>query len=154
MMKKALVAIDESPVSISLIDYAFDFARKEGLDFLDFIHVTSPKEDPMIISEPDHPADLPVPERSLAWERIREMIVGHMENPEQPVVPFKLMVISGTPYEEIINQAEKEEYKYILIGHRGMSNVKRFFIGSVAAKVARHSPCSVLVYNPREKAGS
>ncbi|MBN1333833.1 MAG: universal stress protein [Synergistales bacterium] len=150
-MKKALVAIDESPVSVSLIEYAFDFAQKEKLDFLDFIHVTAPRETPMIISEPDHPPDLPVPERSLARERIRELIVKHMENPEQPSIPFKLLVISGTPYEEIINQAEKEEYKYLLIGHRGMSNIKRFFIGSVAAKVARHSPCSVLVYHPREK---
>ena len=101
-MKKALVAVDESPISVSLIEYAFDFAVKEGLDFLDFIHVTSPAETPMIISEPEHPADLPVPASSLARERMREMIVRHMEDPEQPAVPFNLLVLSGTPYEEII----------------------------------------------------
>jgi len=31
-----------------------------------------------------------------------------------------------------------------------MRNLERFFIGSVAAKVAAHAPCTVIVFRPRE----
>jgi nucleotide-binding universal stress UspA family protein len=33
----------------------------------------------------------------------------------------------------------------IVLGHRGLSNLDRFFLGSVSEKVTLHAPCSVLV---------
>lgn len=149
-MVSALVAIDQSGISKALIKYAFQFASMEGVSHLDFIHVTPKKEKPMIISDPDHPADLPEVERIKARDDLFELLSAAVEDPERPEITFDLIVRSGTPYEEIILQAEKGKYDFILIGHRGMSNVKRFFIGSVAAKVVRHSPCSVLVFQPPE----
>lgn len=47
--------------------------------------------------------------------------------------------------------AEKNKYELILIGHRGLSNLERFFIGSVAAKVVRHAPCTILVHLPKSE---
>ena len=152
-MSSALVAIDESDISRSLISYSFGFARQEGLSRIDFIHVVQDNGKTMIISDPDHPAVMPKAEVEKA--EIRDKLFGLLKqsagNPENPDVPFDLLVRSGTPYEEIILQAERGNYDILLIGHRGMSNVKRFFMGSVAAKVVRHSPCSVLVFHPSEE---
>ncbi len=150
-MASALVAIDQSSISRDLIHYAFQFARMEKIDHLDFIHVTPEKEKPMIISDPDHPADLPEVESIQIRDELFSLLTSAVRNPEQPEITFDLIVNTGTPYEEIILQADKGDYDFILIGHRGMSNVKRFFIGSVAAKVVRHAPCSILVFHPQEK---
>lgn len=54
-------------------------------------------------------------------------------------------LLYGSPAEEIINFAEKEEVDLIVIGDRGLGSVTRFFLGSVSNKVSRHAPCPVLI---------
>jgi nucleotide-binding universal stress UspA family protein len=51
----------------------------------------------------------------------------------------------GNPAETIINVADKGKYDIIVVGKRGMSTVKRFFLGSVSDDVSHHSKCSVLI---------
>ena len=46
---------------------------------------------------------------------------------------------------EIVNFAEKEKIDLIVIGSKGLGATARFFLGSVAANVVRHSPCCVYV---------
>ena len=54
-------------------------------------------------------------------------------------------VLIGEPYEKILETAEKEKTDLIVMGNRGFSKIKRFFIGSVAQKVISEAPCPVLV---------
>jgi len=54
-------------------------------------------------------------------------------------------VLFGEPYENILEIAEKEKVDLIVMGNRGFSKIKRFFIGSVAQKVISEAPCPVLV---------
>jgi nucleotide-binding universal stress UspA family protein len=54
-------------------------------------------------------------------------------------------LLYGSPAEEIISFAEKEEVDLIVIGDRGLGSVTRFFLGSVSNKVSRHAPCPVLI---------
>jgi nucleotide-binding universal stress UspA family protein len=51
----------------------------------------------------------------------------------------------GNPAETIINVAEKGKYDLIIVGKRGLSTVKRFFLGSVSDDVSHHAKCSVLI---------
>ena len=46
---------------------------------------------------------------------------------------------------EIVNFSEKEKIDLIVIGSKGLGATARFFLGSVAANVVRHSPCCVYV---------
>ena len=62
---------------------------------------------------------------------------------------MSVSVVSGVPYDEIVRFAEDHDADIIMIGHRGMSNLARFFLGSVASKVVAHAPCSVYVRRPR-----
>ena len=51
----------------------------------------------------------------------------------------------GNPAETIIEVAEKENYDLLVVGSRGLSSVKRFFLGSVSDDVSHHAKSSVLI---------
>lgn len=45
----------------------------------------------------------------------------------------------------LIDAAEVAGADLVVMGHRGMSRIKRFFLGSVSETVLRHAPCSVWI---------
>ena len=55
----------------------------------------------------------------------------------------------GDPAEAILRVAEDQAADLIVVGSRGLSTVARFFLGSVAERVARHALCPVLLVRPR-----
>jgi len=145
-MKKALVAIDQSDISKSLISYSLNYAHQVGLDEVDFIHVMTYKD----ISVPGYVDFAPHLDEEKVKSEIEDMIEEGVKESGVSDIPYQLILTEGTPYAEIVETAEKKNYELLLIGHRGLSNVERFFIGSVAAKVVRHAPCDVLVHRPKE----
>lgn len=55
-------------------------------------------------------------------------------------------VVQGvSPADSIVNFAEKNGFGLIVLGSRGKKGFEKFLLGSVAAKVVAHAPCSVLV---------
>lgn len=54
----------------------------------------------------------------------------------------------GAPAEEILREAEERPTDLVVLGSRGLHGIARFFLGSVAERVARHAPCPVLVARP------
>ena len=52
---------------------------------------------------------------------------------------------SGDPASEVLELAEREGCDLIVLTSHGRTGIKRFLIGSVAEKVARHSSCPVLI---------
>ncbi len=64
--------------------------------------------------------------RSLGVEPIREMAMGRPEH-------------------ALVETIRRDEIDLAIVGHRGLSGVKRVLLGSVSEYVATHAPCSVLV---------
>ena len=60
-------------------------------------------------------------------------------------IPVKKLIKVGTAHPEIAEEAENGRYDLIVMGHRGLNPVKRFFMGSVAKRVIEDAPCSVLI---------
>lgn len=58
---------------------------------------------------------------------------------------LKTQLEFGHPAETIIEVAEKGNYDLIVVGSRGLSGVKRFFLGSVSDDVIHHAKSSVLI---------
>lgn len=54
-------------------------------------------------------------------------------------------VLFGEPYQMILEDAGKEKVDLIVMGNRGFSKIKRFFVGSVAQRVISEAACPVLV---------
>jgi nucleotide-binding universal stress UspA family protein len=59
-----------------------------------------------------------------------------------------LLLREGDPADEIVTAARDEGYDLIVVGHRGLSPIKAFLLGSVSSRVVTHAPCSVLVVRP------
>jgi nucleotide-binding universal stress UspA family protein len=53
--------------------------------------------------------------------------------------------VGASPADNIVKYAEETKTDLIVMGHRGLSGLDRFLVGSVAARVVAHAPCSVLV---------
>jgi nucleotide-binding universal stress UspA family protein len=51
----------------------------------------------------------------------------------------------GDPSDAIIDVAEQNKADLIVVGNKGMTGAKRFFLGAVPNKVSHHAPCSVLI---------
>ncbi len=56
-----------------------------------------------------------------------------------------VVVSAPSPAQEIVSFAERERFDLIVIGSQGRNASRRFFLGSVAANVVRHSPSCVYV---------
>ena len=61
-------------------------------------------------------------------------------------------LVSGQPWQRIVELAEVDTGELMVIGTHGRSGVARVLLGSVAEKVVRHAPCSVLVVHPHDDA--
>ena len=49
----------------------------------------------------------------------------------------------GDPADALLAVAEELDADLLVVGNRGMTGVRRYLLGSVADRVARHAPCSV-----------
>jgi nucleotide-binding universal stress UspA family protein len=54
-------------------------------------------------------------------------------------------VLLGEPYVKILETAENENFDLIVMGNRGFSDIKSFFLGSVTQRVTSEAKCPVLV---------
>lgn len=57
-------------------------------------------------------------------------------------------LLSGVPWVEIVDFLEKQSFEICVIGTHGRTGLARIMLGSVAEKVVRHAPCSVLAVRP------
>jgi nucleotide-binding universal stress UspA family protein len=59
------------------------------------------------------------------------------------------VLVNGVPWSMLTEIAEDDPaFDRIVMGTHGRTGIKRFLLGSVAEKVVRHAPCSVLVVRP------
>jgi nucleotide-binding universal stress UspA family protein len=66
---------------------------------------------------------------------------------------FKELVRVGQPAEEILREAERENYELIVMGGREKQGlVTRFALGTTSERVVEHAPCPVMIAKgmPRE----
>ncbi|MDO9509506.1 MAG: universal stress protein [Thermovirgaceae bacterium] len=148
-MRKALVAIDGSSISKPLVRFAFERAKKEKLEGLDFIYVFQPYPAALFPGMPV-PVALEEGHTESTKKALESMILKEQEDAGVDKMEVSMLFPFGSPSGEIIRQAEEYPYKAIVIGHRGMGSLERFFIGSVAARVVEHAPCTVIVFRPRD----
>lgn len=88
----------------------------------------SPKVQADAQSEARQALERLVPEKATSDGRQVEVVVGH-----------------GRPIDEIVRIAEEREVDLIIVGTQGHSALAHLLLGSVAERVVRHAPCSVLL---------
>ena len=151
-MKKVVVAVDGSEVSKGVIDYALHYAEQEKDADLHFLHVIEP-----LVSEPQeqevilfrwHALSIaPSPEK--AQKEFEQFLKKKVKTSGKSRPSMSVSIRVGSAYARIVEFADEIQADMIMIGHRGLGNLQRFFLGSVAAKVVAHAPCSVYVHRPK-----
>src|SRR5262245_52419983 len=74
------------------------------------------------------------------WQEMLEQI-----RPVDPAIPVSHILLEGDPATEIVRFAQDAGMDLIVMGTHGRTGLERLLMGSVAEKVMRESPCSVLV---------
>jgi nucleotide-binding universal stress UspA family protein len=81
------------------------------------------------------------------WRDLLEQI-----RPANPKIPVRHVFLEGDPATEIVRYARDADVDRIVMGTHGRTGTERLLMGSVAEKVLRDAPCSVLVVKlPRAK---
>jgi universal stress protein A len=77
----------------------------------------------------------------------REYWRGQLEqiHPANPDIAVEHVLLEGDPAQEIIQYARESGSDLIVLGTHGRTGRERLLMGSVAEKVMRDGPCSVLV---------
>jgi nucleotide-binding universal stress UspA family protein len=65
--------------------------------------------------------------------------------PSNPGIPVDHVFLEGDPATELVRFATDAPMDLIVMGTHGRTGVERLLLGSVAEKVLRDAPCSVLV---------
>jgi nucleotide-binding universal stress UspA family protein len=146
-MKRVVIAIDGSEESKGVIDYAVHYANREADAEMLFLHVIGTEERGRVFVE-GYAVELPTVGEKVKQD-FEEFVRAQVAKSGMGIPRMSVTVLPGIPYEKIVNFAEENNADIIMIGHRGLSNLKRFFLGSVAAKVVAHAPCSVYVHRPK-----
>jgi nucleotide-binding universal stress UspA family protein len=63
---------------------------------------------------------------------------------------IKLIFKVGHPFQELIKLVEEEDVDLVVLGPKGRSDHSRLLVGSVAEKMSRHSPVSVVIYRKKK----
>ncbi len=63
----------------------------------------------------------------------------------QKGIIINIVLLQGDPASVILASAERKKYDVIIMGSRGMGQLKELLLGSVSSKVIHHSLCPVLL---------
>ena len=84
-------------------------------------------------------------EYRIRKDRFEKYLIGIKSRAESEGVNVKIVSKAGKPAEEICKYAAREDVDIVLVSPHGAGGILGWSIGSVADKVARHSPKPVLV---------
>ncbi|MDO8869128.1 MAG: universal stress protein [Methanobacteriaceae archaeon] len=65
-----------------------------------------------------------------------------LTGPDYSNIKFKGLMLEGSPADEIVKTAEKENVDVIVLG-TGKSIVDKHLLGSVSEKIVHHAPCTI-----------
>ncbi len=137
-MKRILAAVDNSPRSRHVLDYAVDLARRTGAKVALFRSVGLPPE--------IHSQFVTLGNASLLdqlLDKAREDLVAASKEVPAEVLDGCFVRI-GTPWDAICTEAKELDVDLVVIGSHGYSGLDHI-LGTTAAKVVNHVDRPVLV---------
>jgi len=138
-----LVPIDFSTYAEQALDYAIRLARTLNTR-LTLLHVIQPV--------PMAGVDMGVALPETYLQELEEAVQRSMEDALARVTAAGLtgerVVLYGVPFQEIVETAKGRQVDLIVMGTHGRTGLMYVLLGSVAERVVRLAPCSVLVMRP------
>lgn len=127
---KIVVPVDFSLSSHAALEYAAAFAKDLNAELL-IVHVVDHEVERLRGVQPDE-----------ALEGLYEAL--HAVKPNDESIAVTHQVLEGAPAQAILEFAQANNVKMIVMGTHGRTGLRRFVLGSVAETVAREANCPVL----------
>ena len=139
-MKTILAPVDFSEVSKSVVSEAAALARA----FDGRVVLMSVVQPPVILSE--YAAMMDLAEVTAAGEKNATRQLESLEDTlKNQYIKTKIVQVTGSPVVHIIEQAEKNEADYIVMGSHGHTAIYDLLVGSTTHGVLMRSKCPVII---------
>jgi universal stress protein A len=140
-----LAAVDTSKLASHVVDYAARIARRTWQNTqLHLLHVFRS-------SSFDRPASAGVQREELVAEARRYLEYQLRSARRQCPAPVIGHFAEGDPVDEILKAARAVGADLLLVGTHDVTGLERFLIGSVASKLSKRAPCSVLIVRHKQR---
>jgi universal stress protein A len=150
-LKKILAPIDFSEYSFEAMRGAWELARDVGAE-LHLLHVVVPHHSYIPMFGAEQPAEA-ARETAMAEQAEEEMTrikKDQMGNSGKVII----LALVGNPIAKVAEYAAQNDIDLILLATHGRSGLEHILIGSVAEKLARVAPCSVMIMRRKRAAAS
>jgi nucleotide-binding universal stress UspA family protein len=142
MFSKVLIAVDGSPSAEKALGCALDLAKKYGSKLV-IVHVVLRRFYAVAPSEAGVLATTVfVKELEAEGAEIMNKAESLAKNAG---VEYEGRLLQGVPADEIVRIAQSEKVDLIVVGSRGLTEVRAFLLGSVSDKVSHHAKCPTLI---------
>jgi len=142
MFERILVAVDGSPFADRALSYAVDLAKKYASTLI-ILHVVLRRFYAVTPSEAGVLATtVYVKEMETEGQEIIKKAEAYAHGAG---VSFECKLVQGVPADEIVKISTSEKVDLIVVGSRGLTEVRAFLLGSVSDKVSHHAKCPTLV---------
>jgi nucleotide-binding universal stress UspA family protein len=135
-----LVPIDFSEHAERALQYAIELAQKvpARITLLHVIHTM-----PLGVTEMG--ASLPYAYLQEMEADIAQAMDAYLQQIQAAKLQGEVKTVHGVPFHEIVEHAKADRIDLIIMGTHGRTGLRHALLGSVAEKVVRLAPCSVLV---------
>lgn len=146
-IKKIMVPLAFSPYSKGIVQYAVDLANKLDVEKILFINVIDQRDVDAVerITSFGYEVDGDHYVEEIEKERITRLedMLSEVDFPDDRM---KLIITVGKPAEKLLKYAVKENVDMIVMGVKAKSEIIHAFTGSVAEKLFRRSPVTIVSY--------
>ncbi|MDH3359191.1 MAG: universal stress protein [Desulfobacteraceae bacterium] len=134
--ERILVALDGSEFTDAIVDQAISMGRICN----SVIYAIS-----VMAFFPESLAIAPQLEEEMAKKTRKFLEIVKKKVEKENLTCETIVRLDPQPYLPIVEEAKKKNVDLIVMGTRGMTGLKRVFLGSVAQKVIGYAPCPVMV---------
>ncbi len=142
MFSRILVAVDGSPFAERALKFAVDLAKKYTAKLI-IVHVVLRR---FYAITPSEAGVLATTVFVKEMEAEGKEIIGKAETyAKTEGANYECRLLQGVPAEEIVRTSKSEKVDLIVMGSRGLTEVRAFLLGSVSDKVCHHAKCPTLI---------
>jgi nucleotide-binding universal stress UspA family protein len=150
-IKKIMVAVDFSDYSPQVVDYSVRLAQDLTAELI-FVNVINKRDIDMVKQVAVYTDQISVESYvdGLRRDRTQEM-QKLLEEKNCTRIPNRLLIKTGTPFEELVRTAEEEKVDLVVMGTKGRGNIAGILFGSQAEKMFRHCPVPLLSIREKQE---
>ena len=143
LFNRIVVGTDGSETAAAAVGQAIELAKLAGAE-LSIVSAYAPVHKSRLKDEASGaPAD--VQHEIGPREDVNLVLEAAAAQARKEGVEVQIHPVEADPADAILNVAEKIGADLIVVGNKGMTGARRYFLGSVPNNVSHHAPCSVII---------